>query len=199
MDLGCGKAMSSVFLAREFEAEVWATDLWISATDNLQRIKEENLENQVYPIHSEAHNLPFADGFFDVIVSMDSYHYFGTDVHYIEYITKFLRPGGHLGIVAPASPNQLPLPNTYPDWMFFFNSIDWWRHHWERYPDINVEVAKELPRGWEHWLNWENILLECGLELAAHNSRETIPSFVDLAERDQGKHIGFVEMVGRKN
>ena len=32
LDLGCGKAMSSIFLAREFRVSVWATDLWIPAT-----------------------------------------------------------------------------------------------------------------------------------------------------------------------
>ena len=35
MDLGCGKALSSVFLAREFGVEVWATDLWIQAGGEL--------------------------------------------------------------------------------------------------------------------------------------------------------------------
>lgn len=34
LDLGCGKAVSSVFLAKEFGVQVWAYDLWIKATDN---------------------------------------------------------------------------------------------------------------------------------------------------------------------
>jgi cyclopropane fatty-acyl-phospholipid synthase-like methyltransferase len=29
LDLGCGRAVSSVFLAREFGVTVWAADLWI--------------------------------------------------------------------------------------------------------------------------------------------------------------------------
>src|SRR5947209_4158449 len=35
LDLGCGRAMSSVFLRREFGVQVWATDLWISASEDL--------------------------------------------------------------------------------------------------------------------------------------------------------------------
>ncbi|MDP6514955.1 MAG: class I SAM-dependent methyltransferase [SAR202 cluster bacterium] len=35
LDLGCGKALSSIFLAKEFGVQVWATDLWISPTENL--------------------------------------------------------------------------------------------------------------------------------------------------------------------
>ena len=32
LDLGCGRAASSIFLRREFGAQVWATDLWFSAS-----------------------------------------------------------------------------------------------------------------------------------------------------------------------
>src|SRR6266851_1267110 len=37
LDLGCGLAMSSIFLRREFGAQVWATDLWFNASENFQR------------------------------------------------------------------------------------------------------------------------------------------------------------------
>jgi cyclopropane fatty-acyl-phospholipid synthase-like methyltransferase len=87
LDLGCGKAMTSVFLAKEFGAEIWATDLWIDASANQERICEAGVEKLVVPIHSEAHALPFAQGFFDVIVSVDAYQYFGTADLYLGYIT----------------------------------------------------------------------------------------------------------------
>ena len=31
LDLGCGRALSSVFLAKEFGVQVWAYDLWIGS------------------------------------------------------------------------------------------------------------------------------------------------------------------------
>jgi cyclopropane fatty-acyl-phospholipid synthase-like methyltransferase len=34
LDLGCGRAMSSIFLRRQFGVQVWATDLWFSASEN---------------------------------------------------------------------------------------------------------------------------------------------------------------------
>ena len=46
LDLGCGKAISSIFLAREFGVQVWATDLWIPATDNAKRIAHEDLSER---------------------------------------------------------------------------------------------------------------------------------------------------------
>ena len=33
LDLGCGRAKSSVFLAREYGVQVFATDLWIQASE----------------------------------------------------------------------------------------------------------------------------------------------------------------------
>ena len=72
LDLGCGRASSSIFLCREFGVQVWATDLWFSASENLQRIRDAGVEDGVFPIHADARSLPFAPDFFDAIVSVDS-------------------------------------------------------------------------------------------------------------------------------
>jgi len=37
LDLGCGRALSSIFLAEEFGVTVWAADLWIKPTENWKR------------------------------------------------------------------------------------------------------------------------------------------------------------------
>ena len=39
LDLGCGTAMSSIFLAREFGVRVWAVDLWVDPDQNWRRIR----------------------------------------------------------------------------------------------------------------------------------------------------------------
>jgi SAM-dependent methyltransferase len=107
LDLGCGRAMSSIFLAKEFGARVWATDLWIAAGDNQERIVEAGVSDLVTPIHAEAHTLPFAAGFFDAIVSIDAYQYFGTADLYLGYVLDFLKPGGRIGAVMPATTREL--------------------------------------------------------------------------------------------
>ncbi len=50
MDLGCGRALSSIFIATEFNADVWATDLWIAPSDNWERIKQAGVADRVFPI-----------------------------------------------------------------------------------------------------------------------------------------------------
>jgi hypothetical protein len=36
LDLGCGRASSSIFMRREFGVQVWATDLWFSADNEAE-------------------------------------------------------------------------------------------------------------------------------------------------------------------
>src|SRR6202165_4849505 len=85
LDLGCGRASSSIFLHREFGVQVWATDLWFSAAENGQRIRDAGVEDSVFPVHADARSLPFAPRFFDAIVCIDSFYYYGTDDLYLNY------------------------------------------------------------------------------------------------------------------
>src|SRR5207253_2346246 len=94
LDLGSGRAMSSIFLRREFGVQVWATDLWFSVSENNQRIRDAGVADGVFPIHADARSLPFAAEFFDAIVSIDSFYYYGTDDLYLSYIARFVKPGG---------------------------------------------------------------------------------------------------------
>src|ERR1700740_2745569 len=98
LDLGCGRAVSSIFLHREFGVQVWATDLWFSASENLQRIRDAGVDDGVFPIHADARSLPFAAEFFDAIVCLACYPHFGTDDLYLNYLARFVKPGGPLGI-----------------------------------------------------------------------------------------------------
>ena len=86
LDLGCGLAMSSIFLRREFGVQVWATDLWFSAANNLQGIRDADVDDGVFPLHADARSLPFATEFFDAVVSIDSFVYYGTDDLYLNYL-----------------------------------------------------------------------------------------------------------------
>ena len=150
LDMGCGKAISSIFLAQEFHVNVWATDLWIRPSENWERIRRAGLENQVFPIYAEAHSLPFAHGFFDAIVSVDAYHYFGTADLYLGYFSKFVRPGGQIGIVVPGLVDEFDdgVPNhlkPYWEWDFCsFHSPTWWKAHWEKTGLVSIEVVAAL-------------------------------------------------------
>src|SRR4029453_18916403 len=98
LDLGCGRAISSAFLRREFGVQVWAADLWFSPSENLRRVRDAGVEDGVFPMHADARSLPFAADFFDTIVAIDSYMYYGTDDLYLHSLGRFVKPGGQVGI-----------------------------------------------------------------------------------------------------
>src|SRR5688572_217724 len=118
LDLGCGRAMSSIFLRREFGIEVWAADLWFSPTENLQRIRDAGVEDGVFPLYAEARTLPFAENFFDAIISIDSFFYYGTDDHYLHYLARFVKPGGPIAIAGAAMMREIdgPVPEHLREW-----------------------------------------------------------------------------------
>ncbi len=195
LDLGCGRALSSIFLAREFGVQVFAADLWIQPAENWARVRHAGVEDRVVPLNLEAHALPFAPDFFDAVVSLDAFHYFGTDVHYLEtHLLKHLKPGAALGVVAPASPLELPYPMSgfMAERYYWMNSVEWWRRHWERNAGLAIERAEALPGGWDLWLRWAEILHE---RQPPGSPRH--PEHQDLID-DGGRHLGFVRLVGRR-
>ncbi|HCF99693.1 MAG TPA: SAM-dependent methyltransferase [Chloroflexi bacterium] len=193
LDMGCGRALSSIFLAKEFEVRVWATDLWIGAGENWQRVLEADCAAQVTPIHAEAHALPFAENFFDAAVSLDAYHYFGTDDLYLEYFSKFVRTGGQIGIVVPGLREEFEsLPeHLVPYWeddFWTFHSPAWWRTHWERSGRITVQTADMIPDGWKQWLLWNEVCAE-------HGYRSHRPEQAEMLRLDAGRNLGFTRVV----
>jgi SAM-dependent methyltransferase len=192
LDLGCGLAASSIFLHREFGVQVWATDLWFSASDNLQRVRDAGAEDGVFPLHADARSLPFAAEFFDAIVGIDSFMYFGTEDLYLNYVARFVKPGGQVGIASAGLVREMetPLPEHLRSWWtpdcWCLHAAGWWRRHWERTGILEIEVADTMPDGWQLWLDWIKIV-------APGNELE-----IATLEADQGNTLGYVRVVGRR-
>jgi cyclopropane fatty-acyl-phospholipid synthase-like methyltransferase len=151
LDLSCGKALTSIFLAKEFGVTVFATDLWISASDNWKRVCEAGVENLVLPIHSDAHSLPYANGFFDAIVCINSFQFYGTsDTFLADYIAHLIRPDGQFGLAlwGPEKEFSGKVPDSieecwWPDF-YYFHSLDWWKWHFEKTKLFSVETGDDL-------------------------------------------------------
>ena len=111
LDLGCGRASSSIFLRREFGVQVWATDLWFNVLENIQRIRDAGVEDGVFPIHADARALPFAAEFFDAIGCLDSFSYYGTDDLYLRLVGRRQGPAKleDLIVSLPAQYTKKPL------------------------------------------------------------------------------------------
>ena len=160
LDMGCGKGITSIFLAKEYGVTVFANDLWINPTDNLKRFEAAGVADKVFPIRAEAHTLPYANYFFDAAVSVGSYHYFGADDYYFPMIySKLVKPAGQFGIVVPGFTREFEsgfpenINELFGDDMFTFHSNNWWRKLWEKTGHVEITACYDINNAHEVWLD----------------------------------------------
>jgi cyclopropane fatty-acyl-phospholipid synthase-like methyltransferase len=195
LDLGCGTALTSIFLAREYDVDVWATDLWVDPTENWERIKQAGAAGRVHPIQADAHKLPYSHGFFDAIVSIGAYNYFGTGADYLASCVELLTPTGSIGVVVPGirtAPGLTPPAYLAERWgpdLCTWLPPDWWRNHWQRSGLVTVETADMIPHGWEDWLLW--------LETCARVDRGFTPD-EQMLRADQDTLLGLTRLVAHR-
>jgi len=153
LDLGCGRAASSIFLANRFGVRVWAADRDVSPTENLATVRNAGREEAVFPVRADARDLPFAHDYFDAVIAIDSYYYFGTDERFLPYLVRFLKRGGYIGIadiafsreIASAAEAPAFLRPTFARHWSFVHSIGWWRRKWEKTGLVDVVAAEPIP------------------------------------------------------
>jgi cyclopropane fatty-acyl-phospholipid synthase-like methyltransferase len=186
LDLGCGKGLTSIILARNVGVIVYATDLWISATENYQRFKDLGLDDQIIPIHADANDLPYADEFFDAIINVDSYHYYGFEEDFLDKkLAPLVKEGGKILVGVPGL--QEEFDDGIPEEMepfykleFHFHTCHWWTALWERSTLVEGIRSRELEVHHEAWKEW----------LSSDN--EYAKSDIAMMEADGGKYYSTV-------
>jgi len=194
LDLGCGRGLTSIFLAKEFGVQVFATDLWITASENFARFKEAGLEQRIIPIHADAADLPYADEYFDAIISIDAYHYFGRVEDFVdEKIALLLKKGGKLAIAVPGLKKDIH-DNIPPEMLLSWDaeaietlrSPEWWRKLLSRSQRLELHAVGELEGFSECWNDW----LQCNNEYAFSDRK--------AMEAGAGKYMDLVYMIAAK-
>ncbi|MET7772981.1 class I SAM-dependent methyltransferase [Nocardia sp. NPDC005366] len=193
LDLGCGRGASSVFLHREYGVQVWATDLWFDPGERAARFRDAGVADAVFPVRADARALPFAPEFFDAVISIDSFVYYGTDDLYANYLASFVRPGGPVAIAGAGLTNEIdgPIPDHLRRWwesaMACLHSAHWWRRHWQRSGILDVTLADTMPEGWRRWLDWQHTV-------APDNTTE-----IQALQHDRGETLGYVRVIAHRN
>ncbi len=195
LDLGCGKGLTSIFLAKEYGVQVFAVDLWIPAGENYKRFKKMGLENQIIPIHADAMQLPFAEDYFDAVISVDAYHYFGSNETYFDkYLSKMLKKDALIAIGIPGM--KYEIHNCIPDEMEPYwneealrtwNSCDWWEILLSKSASFKIKKIQEMAcfdEAWQDWLKTDNKF--------ALGDRAMI-------EMDNGRYMNLISIIGTKS
>jgi cyclopropane fatty-acyl-phospholipid synthase-like methyltransferase len=169
LDLGCGYALTSMFIANETNAEqVFAFDLWIAASENYRRIQKNYLENKIIPIHGDALDMPFAQEYFDSVISVDAYHYFGCkEGVFAEKILPFVKKDGYVMIAVPGIKEepQGEVKELFTAWAEgddaeLFKTVGWWesllKKECQEQCEIVVKEAECFDIAWQEWFDTEH-------------------------------------------
>lgn len=192
LDIGCGRGLTSIFLAKEYDLEVYAVDLWTSATENYERFKAMGVENKIIPLCFDAATMPFSNGYFDAVVSVDSYHYFGNNDEYFgNYIAPLLKKDGIVAIAFPSIKQDfqyetIPL-EMKPYWdkeaFNMWRSTNWWTKIFQKHlSDFNVKELACFDDAWQDWLILDN-------EYAVGDRA--------MIKADGGRYMNIVSFTGR--
>jgi len=190
LDIGCGAAIDAIFLAKEFGVQVWAVDLWTDPTENYARICEAGVQDLVFPMKAHARQLPFAKGYFDCILGINSYFFFGTDdLCFPEYV-HLLADGGQIGMIMPGFSTEpgVVAPDYYQSFferfpeMYAYHSPEYWREKWAKTGLCDVLCADTLENddGYRMWTIWEQVI---GEDWFATNDPERNVTFVRITAK----------------
>lgn len=194
-DLGSGQGLTSVFLAKEYGFIVYAADLWSDPEENRKFFDRMGLSReQIIPVKADANNLPFEKNFFDAVVSVDSYNYFGRDPYYLDdKLLPFVKKDGYIYIAVPGMkkdchdhlPKELLLSWT-PEQLDYMHDIEYWSDMVSKCKDAEVVSVKEMESNEEVWVDW----LMQDNEYAVGDRK--------AMEAGGGKYLNFISIILKK-
>lgn len=163
LDLGCGCAVSSLYAAREGAPEVvYAGEMWTSPTDNYRRICRWGMGEKIIPLRLDANQMPFAEEYFDAVISLDAYHYFGREKGFFqEKILPVVKKGGSVLLAMPGIKEEFGghVPALMTEWAGdewdYFHSCAWWKELLETGSEDCLEVitweSERFEQSWQDW------------------------------------------------
>ncbi len=195
LDLGCGMGITAIFVTKEYGVRVFASDLWIDPSDNKKRFDDMGLSShQIIPLKAEAHQLPFANEFFDTVISIDSYHYFGLDKDYLgRHLLPLVKHGGRILIVVPGMKKDIH-SDIPPEMLLSWRAEDletlhdaaYWQRILEATPDAEILSIEEMAGFDECWNDW----LSCDNEYAVKDRK--------AMEAGAGKYMNLLAIALRR-
>ena len=163
MDLGSGEGLTSAFLAKEYDFTVYAADLWSEPESHYPLFENFGLtREQCIPVKADANDLPFEREFFDSVVCVDSYNYFGRDPAYLdEKLLPFVKSGGWIyaavtGMKKDCHDNipEVLLRSWNAEQLDYIHDAQWWRSMVSQSRDCEVVSVHEMRSNAEVWADW---------------------------------------------
>ena len=193
LDLGCGCGLSTLLLTKKYGATVFAADLWVPPTENYERFQSVGIADKAVPISVDAtKGLPFANGYFDLLFSVDAYHYFGDTAEMLPAIIPHIKKGGYIAVAIPGI--KFEFGKNVPEEMRpFWNdeiartirSLEWWKELWSREKGIELVDAREMTcckQAWDEWL------------MAYH---PVVAEDIKMMKAENGQYFNLVQLIAK--
>lgn len=193
LDLGCGCGLSTLLLTQKYGASVFAADLWISPTENYERFQSLGMEAKAVPISVDAtKGFPFANGYFDLLFSVDSYHYFGDTTEMLPSIIPLIKKGGYLAVAIPGLKYEFG-KNVPEEMQPFWNddiertirSLDWWKKLWQEEKGIELIDIREMACCKQAWAEW----------LTAYHP--VVAGDIEMMKAENGKYFNLIQLIAK--
>lgn len=193
LDLGCGCGLSTLLLVKKYGASVFAADLWVSPTENYERFQSLEIDDKAVPVFVDAtKGLPFANGYFDLLFTVDAYHFFGGTPGALSSLIPFVKKGGYIAVAIPGIkhefgenvPDELK-PFWNDDMARTIHSLDWWKNLWETEKGIEMIDIREMLCCKQSWDEW-------------HTSYwEGIEQDKKMKDAENGKYYNLIQMISK--
>lgn len=166
LDLGCGTGLTSLIIAMETGAKVYANDLWVSAEENKERFTKWGIHEQMTPVCEDATDLHFEKKQFAALISVDAYHYFaGQQGFFQKKILPFIQDNGVVLIGIPGLKEEYKsrADELLSDWLgdeaYMFKTSMQWKEIIgvdERIKTVETWEMDCFHEAWEDWLSMDH-------------------------------------------
>ena len=154
LDLGCGRGLSSVFIAKEYGAQVYAVDKNVYAAETCAMLRDIGLDARVFPIQADAAALPVPNSVIDTLICNNAYHNFGMDAGFFETKLKpALKENAQVGFVLLGRDRAFVYKDDDNENPVFWTANEWKR--WFESEGVEVTVCEQLKstqRAWKEWM-----------------------------------------------
>lgn len=207
LDIGCGKGVTACYLAQKYGCEVVGIDIsekMIEYANEMARRK--GLETLVSFRVADAHNLPFEDETFDIVIAECTTVLLDKERAFHEFI-RVLKPSGYIGdlemLWRKQPPNEL-IDKTFEVWGGFKTmTLKEWRQFFERMgltEVVAIDFSDEIPdmeKAFREELGFRG-LIKMVCRLLVHPSiLKTMFEYMKIF-KEYKDYIGYGYIIGRK-
>lgn len=193
LDLGCGCGLSTLLLVKKYGATVFAADLWVSPAENNKRFEALRIADRAIPLLVDVtKGLPFAERYFDLLFTVDAYHYFGDTPQALPALAQFVKRGGIIAAAVPGLRWEFG-KNVPAEMRPFWNSevertmhsLPWWQQLWAGEESVELLECREMACCKQAWAEW----------LTAYHP--VVANDIQMMQAEGGKYFNLIQLVAK--